>query len=210
MGFHDLPASIFLLIIKEYIANPNDLKSIDIAFSDNMLRNYYLSIYNNTYMSCFESTSSFVHTFSSLQWIIYRNIKLKDIIVSSLSHKTLYVINKLPSLTNITFEECHFFNDKCYLNHLDNQLETIVIRNSMISNNALKGLTKSCHHMSSITLDFENCDEHDQYISDTGIYELAKNCINLRRINTRCALHISEGCVQHIRKSHNIEVYNCF
>jgi len=203
----DLPPSLFLMLLKEYMGDDaSDYQAVDVAMSSRVLRDYYLSIYSGITMPCFEK--EYTHTSSSLEWMIVRNIKLNDIIVSSLSHKNLYVIDRLPfSLRSITFDKCNFFNDKCYLN--DNQIETIVIRNSMISNNALKGLTKSCRRINCITLDFESCEEHEQFISDTAIYELAKNCCSsLRRIHTRYALHISEGCLQHIRKSHRIETYN--
>ena len=209
-----LPASIFLAILNDYVSDANDLRSLDVAMSDTNMRCYYLSIYDNISMPCFES-KEFVHTLSSLLWTMARNIKLSDIVITSLSHKTLHVIDELlsqspTSLHTITFDKCNFFNERCSLNERCNHVETMIIRNSMISNNALKGLTKSMHKLRIITLDFENCEEHDQNISDTALYVLANNCKQLRRINTRYALHISEGCLQRIRNSNSIEIYSGF
>ena len=87
-------------------------------------------------------------------------------------------------------------------------ITSITIRNSIISNNGLKALTKCCHNLSSIILDFETVDEHDHFVSDTALYDLTKHCKKLLKINIVNGLAISAACKKHITQVYGIEFAN--
>lgn len=202
-SFDILPSYIFLVILKEYLNDVNDLMSFDTAISQENIRWYYLSIYDNTVIPAFEYnsndiTKTFIHNSKTLNWVYNRSIKLNNIIVSNLSNKTLHLIDRIPTLSSITFDNCNLFHDEYKLQYCCN-ITSIIIRNSIISNNGLKSLTKHCMKLKDIVLDFEAVDEHDQYLSDTALYDITKNCKKLSNINVIFGLHISEACKQHLR-----------